>query len=57
MVEKIPANVLEQIITAVPMKRLGRLEEIARAVEYLADEQAGFITGETLSINGGYNMS
>ncbi|MDD9334958.1 MAG: SDR family oxidoreductase [Rickettsiaceae bacterium] len=57
MVEKIPANVLEQIIAAVPMKRLGRPEEIARAVEYLADEQAGFITGETLSINGGYNMS
>lgn len=57
MVEKIPDNVLKQMIAAVPMKRLGRPEEIARAVEHLADEQAGFITGETLSINGGYNMS
>jgi acetoacetyl-CoA reductase len=57
MVEKIPNNVLEQIIAAVPMKRFGRPKEIARAVEYLADEQAGFIAGETLSINGGYNMS
>lgn len=57
MVERVPANVLEQIISAVPMKRLGQPEEIARAVEFLVDEHAGFITGETLSINGGHNMA
>jgi acetoacetyl-CoA reductase len=57
MVGKVPANVLEQIIASVPVKRLGRPEEIARAVEFLVDENAGFITGETLSINGGHNMA
>ncbi len=57
MVGKVPANVLEQIISAIPMKRLGTPEEIARAVEFLVDEHAGFITGETLSINGGHNMA
>jgi len=56
MVEKVPANVLEQIISNIPMKRLGMPEEIARAVVFLADEDAGFITGETISINGGHNM-
>lgn len=56
MVEKISNNILDQIISLIPMKRLGKPEEIARAVEFLADEHAGFITGETLSINGGHNM-
>jgi acetoacetyl-CoA reductase len=56
MVEKIPANTLEQIISGIPMKRLGKPEEIARAVLFLADINASFITGETLSINGGHNM-
>ncbi len=56
MVEKISPQVIEQIISTIPMKRLGRPEEIARAVEFLVDENAGFITGETLSINGGHNM-
>lgn len=56
MVEKISNNILDQIISLIPMKRLGTPEEIARAVEFLVDEHAGFITGETLSINGGHNM-
>jgi acetoacetyl-CoA reductase len=56
MVRKMPEKVLGQIVSAVPMRRLGEPEEIARAVLYLAGEDAGFITGETLSINGGGHM-
>ena len=56
MVEKTPASILDQIISTIPMKRLGKPEEIARAVLFLAHKDAGFITGETLSINGGHNM-
>ncbi|CAF3105044.1 unnamed protein product, partial [Rotaria sp. Silwood2] len=56
MVKKVPVQVIEQIIQAIPMKRFGKPEEVARAIEFLVDEEAGFITGETLSINGGHNM-
>ena len=55
MVAKMPANVLERLVSTIPMKRLGKPEEIARAAVFLADEEASFITGETLSINGGHN--
>jgi acetoacetyl-CoA reductase len=57
MTKNVPSAVLETIINATPVKRLGRPEEIARAVLFLIDEKSGFITGETLSINGGYHMS
>jgi 2-hydroxycyclohexanecarboxyl-CoA dehydrogenase len=40
----------------VPMKRLGEPEEVAAAVAFLASEQAGFITGQTLSVSGGLTM-
>lgn len=56
MVKNIPSNVIEQIIANIPMKRLGTPQDIARAVIFLASEEAGFITGETISINGGHNM-
>ena len=56
MVGKVPTNVIEQIIATIPVKRLGKPEEIARAVLFLAHKDASFITGETLSINGGHNM-
>jgi acetoacetyl-CoA reductase len=56
MVGLVPEDVLAKIVATIPMKRLGEPEEIARAVEFLTDENAGFITGETLSINGGHNM-
>lgn len=56
MVGEIPENVLAQIVDTIPMKRLGKAEEIARAAVFLTDEDASFITGETLSINGGHNM-
>ncbi len=56
MVKAVKEDVLKQIISGIPVGRLGEPEEIARAVVFLADEKSGFITGETLSINGGQYM-
>jgi acetoacetyl-CoA reductase len=56
MVRAVPPNVLEQIIARIPVGRLGRAEEIARGVLFLVADEAGFITGSTLSINGGQYM-
>lgn len=56
MVRAVPEKVLEKIIATIPVGRLGHAEEIARAVLFLVDEQAGYITGSTLSINGGQHM-
>ncbi|WP_111558351.1 acetoacetyl-CoA reductase [Paracoccus sediminilitoris] len=54
MVRAIPEKVLnERIIPQIPVGRLGEPEEIARAVVFLAAEDAGFITGSTISANGG----
>ncbi|NRB11103.1 MAG: 3-oxoacyl-ACP reductase [Rickettsiaceae bacterium] len=57
MMKSVPDNILEGIVNAIPMQRLGQPEEIARAVLFLVSEDAGFITGETLSINGGQHMN
>ncbi len=57
MMKTVPNEILEAIINATPVKRLGLPEEIARAIMFLVDDKSGFITGETLSINGGYHMS
>jgi acetoacetyl-CoA reductase len=56
MVRAVPANVLEKIVARIPVGRLGRAEEIARGVLFLVADEAGFITGSTLSINGGQHM-
>lgn len=56
MVRAVPEKVLEKIIARVPVGRLGEAEEIARGVEFLVADEAGFITGSTLSINGGQHM-
>ncbi len=56
MVRAVPENVLEQIIAQIPAKRLGQASEIGRAVAFLASEDAGFINGATLHINGGQYM-
>jgi len=56
MVAAVPSDVLEKIVARIPVGRLGRAEEIARGVVFLVDEEAGFITGSTLSINGGQHM-
>jgi acetoacetyl-CoA reductase len=57
MLDAAPQDILEKsILPQIPVGRLGRPEEIARAVLFLAAEEAGFITGSTLSINGGQYM-
>lgn len=56
MVRGVPQEVLKGIISQVPVQRLGKPEEVARCVLFLADDEAGFITGETISVNGGYHM-
>ena len=53
MVMSVPKAVLDQIIAGIPVGRLGMADEIARCVAFLAAEDAGFITGATLSVNGG----
>jgi len=53
MVAAVPEKVLASIIAGIPVNRLGRAEEIAHCVVFLADEKAGFITGSTISANGG----
>ena len=56
MVAAVPANVLEKIVARIPVGRLGKAHEIARAVLFLVADDGGFITGSTLSINGGQHM-
>ncbi len=56
MVAAVPQRVLEKIVERIPVGRLGKAEEIARAIRFLTDDDAGFITGSTLSINGGQHM-
>lgn len=52
MVRAVPENVLEGIIATIPVGRLGKAEEIASMCAYLASEDAGFITGATMTVNG-----
>ncbi len=53
MVMAVPEKVRESIIAAIPVGRLGEADEIARIVTFLASDDAGFITGSTISANGG----
>jgi acetoacetyl-CoA reductase len=58
MVQAVPQDVLEKsILPLIPVGRLGEPEEIARCVVFLASDEAGFITGSTLSANGGQYMT
>ena len=58
MVKAVPAEVLKaKILPQIPVGRLGEPEEIARCVAFLASDEAGFITGSTLSANGGQYMA
>ena len=56
MVRAVPPEVLEKIVAKIPVGRLGQASEIARGVSFLCSEEAGFVTGSTMSINGGQHM-
>ena len=56
MVRAVPKDVLEKIVARIPVGRLGKAEDIARTVLFLVADDADFITGSTLSINGGQHM-
>ena len=56
MVAAMPQQVLDKIVAQIPVGRLGYTQEIARAIVFLASDDAGFITGETLNVNGGQFM-
>jgi acetoacetyl-CoA reductase len=56
MVRAVPPNVLEKIVAKIPVGRLGKAEDIARGVMFLVADSADFVTGSTISINGGQHM-
>ena len=56
IVAAVPAPVLEKIVAKIPVGRLGHADEIARGVAFLTSEDGAFITGSTMSINGGQHM-
>ncbi|MFR9804028.1 beta-ketoacyl-ACP reductase [Pseudonocardia sp. RS010] len=56
MVAGVPEKVLERLLAGVPVGRLGQASEIARAVQFLLDDDAGYITGSVLAVNGGLDM-
>src|SRR6185436_13356210 len=58
MVQAVPEEVLKaKILPQIPVGRLGEADEIARCVLFLADDEAGYITGSTLTVNGGQYMA
>ncbi len=56
MVRAVPEQVLQKIIKTIPVGRLGQPEDIARGILFLVEDEAGFITGSTIDVNGGQHM-
>ncbi len=56
MVAGVPQKVLDKITAGIPLQRLGRPDEVARVVEFLADPESGYITGQVYAVNGGLYM-
>ena len=56
MVADVPQKAIDKIVEGIPMGRLGKPDEIARVVEFLADPDSGYITGQVFSVNGGLYM-
>ena len=57
MVRQVSPEVIQNIVAHIPVGRLGTTQDVARAVAFLVSEQAGFITGSTLSVNGGQYLA
>ena len=57
MVADIPADVLASVVARIPVGRLGRIEEVARAVCFLVDDDSSYITGTVVAVNGGLDMA
>jgi acetoacetyl-CoA reductase len=56
MLAAVPEEVLAKLIKSIPVGRLGQANEIARTVQFLVDDDAGYITGSVISVNGGLDM-
>jgi 3-oxoacyl-[acyl-carrier protein] reductase len=56
MTKALPDEVKQKILASVPLGRIGTPEDIAAAVKFLASEEAGYITGHVLAVNGGMYM-
>lgn len=57
MVAAMPEKALEKVVAKIPVGRLGQADEIARAVQFLVDDRAGYVTGSVISVNGGMDMA
>lgn len=56
MVGAMPKNVLDAVVEKIPLRRLGKPDEVARVVRFLLEDEAGYITGAVYSVNGGLEM-
>lgn len=56
MTRVLPDNVKEELLSQIPTKKLGSVADIANAVEFLAKEESGYITGQVINVNGGMAM-
>ena len=56
MLEHIPEKVIEKILALIPLGRLGKPEEVARVVHFLAADASSYITGQVWGVNGGLDM-
>jgi 3-oxoacyl-[acyl-carrier protein] reductase len=56
MLEKVPDKVRERLVSSIPMKRFGTIEEVAATVVFLCTDEAGYITGAVIDVNGGLHV-
>ena len=56
MLEHIPEKVMEKVLAQIPLGRLGKSEEVARVVHFLAADASSYITGQIWGVNGGLDM-
>jgi 3-oxoacyl-[acyl-carrier protein] reductase len=57
LLQSMPQKKLAEYVEGIPLRRLGRPEEVAELIAYLASDDAGYVTGQTLRIDGGLVMS